>query len=262
VDQATGTLPRSPEAPRLESPGSSPGGRPTASDEEIVARVRAGETPLFELLMRRYNQRVYRTARAIVRDEGEAEDVMQQAYVSAFAHLHQYEGRARFSTWLTRIAVHEASARARRRARWRGFADVAETPSSSDSLPDGRPDPEQQAQASELRQVLDDAIDALPGIYRAAFVLREAEGLAMAEIADCLEISEVAVRARVHRARALLRRRLYQRTGATSASAFSFYLTRCDRVVAGVFARLGVSRTAAGPGTTLEPATAPEPAAS
>ena len=95
------------------------------------------------------------------------------------------------------------------------------------------------------------AIDALPGIYRAAFVLREAEGLAMPEVAECLEISEVAVRARVHRARVLLRRVLYQRTGATTASAFAFHLTRCDRVVAGVFARLGLPTPVAGPATTV-----------
>jgi hypothetical protein len=142
VDQATGTAPRIPEASdRLESPGPPPGGRPTASDEEIVARVRAGETPLFELLMRRHNQRLYRVARSILRNEPEAEDVMQQAYLSAFAHLDQFEGRARFSTWLTRIAVHEASARARRRARWKGLVDLPGSHSSSDPLPDGRPDP-------------------------------------------------------------------------------------------------------------------------
>ena len=241
MDQATGTLSRSPEPiEALESPGPRPGGRPTASDEEIVARVRAGETPLFELLIRRYNQRLYRVARSILRDEPEAEDVMQQAYLNAFAHLHQFEGRARFSTWLTRIAVHEASSRVRRRARWKGLADMPEAHSSDDAIRDGGLDPEQQAHTAELRRLLEDAIDALPGIYRAAFVLREAEGLAMAEVVECLEISEVAVRARVHRARVLLRRGLHQRTGATAASAFSFYLTRCDRVVAGVFARLGL----------------------
>ena len=105
MDQATGTLPRSPEAgERFESAGSRLGGRPSASDEEVVARVRAGETPLFELLIRRYNQRLYRVARSILRDEQEAEDVMQQAYVSAFGHLEQFAGRAKFSTWLTKIA--------------------------------------------------------------------------------------------------------------------------------------------------------------
>src|SRR3954469_10388659 len=84
------------------------------TDEEVVDRVLAGEGALYELLMRRYNQRLYRVARSIVRDDGEAEDVMQQAYVNAYTHLAQFEDRARFSTWLTRIAVHEALARVRR----------------------------------------------------------------------------------------------------------------------------------------------------
>jgi RNA polymerase sigma-70 factor (ECF subfamily) len=216
--------------------------RPSVSDEEVVARVRDGELPLFELLMRRYNQRLYRVARAILRDEQAAEDVMQHAYVNAFAHLAQFEGRARFSTWLTRIAVHEALARARRRGRFARIDpawDVGR--SGAAGLPaDVRPDPEQQAQAAELRVLLEAAIDALPEAYRAAFVLREAEGLDTGEVADCLEISEAAVRTRLHRARAFLRRRIHERTGACSASAFSFYLTRCDRVVGGVLTRLGL----------------------
>ena len=217
----------------------------TASDEEIVARVKAGETPLFELLIRRYNQRLYRVARSILRDEQEA--VMQHAYLSAFAHILQFEGRARFSTWLTRIAVHEALAQARRRARWKGLEVMPDTSLSPSGLPrDERLDPEQQAQAAELRKLLESAIDALPAIYRSAFVLREAEGLGMPEVAECLEISEEAVRTRVHRARVLLRRGLFERTGATSVSAFSFHLARCDRIVASVFARLGQARAAYG----------------
>jgi RNA polymerase sigma-70 factor (ECF subfamily) len=215
--------------------------RPSVSDEEVVARVRDGELPLFELLMRRYNQRLYRVARAILRDEQEAEDVMQHAYVAAFAHLAQFEGRARFSTWLTRIAVHEALARVRRRGRLTRLDASGEAGRWTAGLPvDGHPDPEQQAQAAELRVLLEAAIDALPEAYRAAFVLREAEGLDTAEVAECLEISEAAVRTRLHRARALLRRRIRERTGVHSASAFSFYLTRCDRVVAGVLTRLGL----------------------
>jgi RNA polymerase sigma-70 factor, ECF subfamily len=255
VDRATETLPRSPETgERFGSAGPRLGGRSSATDEEVVARVRAGETPLFELLIRRYNQRLYRVARSILRDEQEAEDVMQHAYVSAFAHLGQFEGRARFSTWLTRIAVHEALARARRRARVKCLDDVREGTISPSGQPrDVRPDPEQQAQAAELRRLLEAAIDALPGIYRTAFVLREAEGLDTPEVAECLDISEVAVRARVHRARVLLRRGLYARTGATSASAFSFHLLRCDRIVAGVFARLAEATTAAAPAPACAP---------
>ena len=87
------------------------------SDEEVVARVIGGETALFEILMRRHNERIYRAARAILRDDGEVEDVMQQAYVNAYTHLRQFDGRAQFATWLTKIAVHEALARVRRRGR-------------------------------------------------------------------------------------------------------------------------------------------------
>ena len=145
------------------------------ADEEIVERIKAGETGLFETLMRRYNQRLYRIARAIVRDESEAEDVMQQAYVNAYAHLRQFAGRAKFSTWLTRIAVHEALARARRRARLQPLEPAPdESEDGSSVLQDARPDPEKQAQSAEVRRLLESAIDGLPERYRAVFVLRDA----------------------------------------------------------------------------------------
>ena len=223
---------------------------PSLDDDEIVRRVREGETPLFEVLMRRYNQRLYRVARSILRDEHEAEDVMQQAYVNAYSHLHQFAGRARFSTWLTRIAVHEALARARRRARWEGLETMSDDAQDQKGLPtDERPDPERQAQLAELRRLLESAIDGLPEIYRSVFLLREAEGLDTPEVAECLEISEDAVRTRLHRARTLLKQELYERTGTTSASAFSFHLSRCDRVVAGVFGQLGIPRPVTPPRT-------------
>ena len=217
----------------------------SVSDEEIVERVRAGEKPLFEVLMRRYNQRLYRAARSILRDDHEAEDVMQHAYVSAYAHLDQFAGRARFSTWLTRIAVHEALARARRRARHGGANGGDGDGRQGGRVVDDRPDPERQAQSAELRRVLESLIDALPEIYRSAFVLREAEGLDTLEVAECLDISEDAVRTRVHRARVLLRRGLLEKTGATRASAFLFERPRCDRVVAAVFSRLGLPGSSA-----------------
>lgn len=215
--------------------------RAELSDEEIVARVMAGETALFETLMRRYNQRLYRVARSIVRDESEAEDVMQQAYVNAYSHLPQFAGRAKFSTWLTRIAVHEALGRARRRARLKRIdAPPGESEDDSRVLRDDRPDPERQAHSAQLRQLLEAAIDALPERYRSVFVLRDAEGLPTLEAAECLEISEEAVRTRLHRARALLRRHLYESAGLTGGSAFAFHLSRCDRVVAAVFSQLGL----------------------
>jgi RNA polymerase sigma-70 factor (ECF subfamily) len=209
------------------------------SDEEVVRRVLAGEGALFEVLMRRYNQRLYRVARAILRDEGEAEDVMQQAYVNAYAHLGQFEQRARFSTWLTRIAVHEALARRRRRGRITEMDAMPETDGSGVWTAKG-PDPEQQALTGELRKALEDSVDALPESHRSVFVLREVEGLSTAETAESLGLSEDNVKTRLSRSRAMLRRDLFERAGVAAPDVFSFHLQRCDRVVAVVFASLGL----------------------
>jgi RNA polymerase sigma-70 factor (ECF subfamily) len=233
--------------PDALAPEPSPPPAPVAvlEDEEVVRRVRAGETELFELIMRRYNQRLYRVARSILRDDVEAEDVMQQAYLNAFSHLHQFAGNARFSTWLTRIAVHEALARARKRARFRGL-DGTDDPEEQGLLQDLRPDPERQAHTAELRLLLEAAIDALPVHYRSVFVLREAQGLDTFEVAECLEISAEAVRQRLSRARGLLRRRIFEATGESRGEAFSFHLSRCDRVVNGVLPTLRASASSPG----------------
>jgi RNA polymerase sigma-70 factor, ECF subfamily len=212
-------------------------------DEEVVRRVLEGEGALFELLMRRYNQRLYRVARAIVRDEAEAEDVMQQAYVSAYTHLAQFERRARFSTWLTRIAVHEALARRRRRER---ITEMDAMPETGGELWTSKgPDPEQQALTGELRRALEASVDALPESHRSVFVLRDVEGLSTAETAECLGLSEDNVKTRPSRSRAMLRRELLARAGGATPDVFSFHLSRCDRVVAAVLERLGL-RAAAG----------------
>jgi RNA polymerase sigma-70 factor (ECF subfamily) len=209
----------------------------TLEDEEIAARVRAGDLPLFELLMRRYNQRLYRVARAIVKNDAEAEDVAQQAYVNAYVNLHQFEGRAKFSTWLTRITVHEALNRARKQARiaWPG-EDAEEDPMERFASP--ALDPERQAASSELGALLERAVDDLPESYRAVFVMRDVEGLSTAETAECLDLSEEAVKTRLHRAKAMLRESLFERAGVAAPTAFSFHLSRCDRIVAAVFARI------------------------
>jgi len=212
------------------------------SDPEIVRRVRAGETALFELLMRRHNQRVYRVARAVLRDEGDVEEVMQQAYVNAYTHLHQFEERAQFSTWLTRITVNEALAerRALRRrapmADRRGEQDDSEE--SMETLPTPDPDPERQAYSRELSDVLEDAVDHLPDTYRVVFMLRDVEGMSTRETSEGLGLGEEAVKTRLHRARALIRRRIAERMGGVTAQSFQFHATRCDRVVAGAMARI------------------------
>jgi RNA polymerase sigma-70 factor (ECF subfamily) len=207
------------------------------SDDEIVRQVLGGKTALFELLMRRYNERVYRAARAIVRDEHEAEDVMQQAYVNAFTHLRQFNGAARFSTWLTRIAVNESLARMRRRGKYEEFDDERSNvePFMSSTPADN---PERQAFTAELRGLLEWAIDTLPDGMREVFVLREVEGLSTEEVAESLGVSADVVKTRLSRGRAALRRALLERTGATTPEAFRFYRPRCDRVVQQVLQRI------------------------
>ena len=207
------------------------------TDEHVVEQILAGNTALFELLMRRYNERLYRAARAITRDDREAEDVLQQAYVNAFSHLRQFKGQAQFATWLMRITINEALARVRRRGRYEPFDD--ELSNVETFMPwNSTPDPERQAFTGELRELLEWAIDQLPDGAREVFVMREVEGLSTADTAASLEVSEDVVKTRLSRARAALRRSLYERAGATAPEAFRFYRPRCDRVVAQVLARI------------------------
>jgi RNA polymerase sigma-70 factor (ECF subfamily) len=208
------------------------------TDEEVVRRVRAGETALFEVIMRRYNQRLFRVTRSILGNDGEAEDVTQEAYVRAYTHLDQFEGRAQFSTWLTKIAVHEALARLRARRR---LVDI-DAPSGSVeegmNLESKAPSPEQEVLNHTIKIVLETAVDRLPETYRSVFMLREVEEMSTAETAECLDLSEEAVKVRLHRARSLLRKHIYAQTGAATPEAFQFLGARCDRMVSTVLGRI------------------------
>ncbi len=205
------------------------------SDDAIVARVLQGETGLFELLLRRYNQRLYRVARGIVKNAEEAEDVVQEAYLNAFRHLDQFANRARFSTWLTKIAVYEAIARARRQNR---YAEAPEGDDPMNNVESNDPDPERQAHASQLREILESAIEALPPAYRSVFVMREVEQLSTSETAECLDLSEDAIKMRLHRARGMLREDLLRKAGIAAPEVMRFDGERCDRMVRGVMARI------------------------
>jgi RNA polymerase sigma-70 factor (ECF subfamily) len=209
------------------------------SDEDVVVRVLAGETSQFEIIMRRYNQRLYRVARAILRNDSEAEDVMQDAYVRAYEHLDQFAGRAKFSTWLTRIAVHEALARQRRVERYQELEPMSERDEDPmDSFVSMTPNPEQEASSSQIRGLLEEAVESIPDSYRTVFVLRDIEEMSTADTAATLGISEENVKVRLHRARALLRKSLYARAGMECKEAFNFHAVRCDRVVKNVFERI------------------------
>jgi RNA polymerase sigma-70 factor (ECF subfamily) len=205
-------------------------------DEEVIRQVLEGNTAMFELLMRRYNERVYRAARSILRDDHEAEDVTQQTYVNAFTHLRQFNGSARFSTWLVRIAINEALARVRRQHRQEAIDDLPRVGPFMSPKPSE--DPERLAFAGELRDLLESAIDSLPDGMREVFVLRDVEGLSTAEAAEALDVSEDAVKTRLSRARSALRGALLERTGASFPDAFRFHRPRCDRVVQQVLARI------------------------
>lgn len=189
------------------------------SDEEVVARVCAGDTKIFEILTRRYNQRLYRAARAILQSDSDAEDAVQQAYLNAYRHLAQFEGRAKFSTWLTRIAVNEALAR-RRRSRDR-FVESGDE--QVKHVASANPDPEHRAYVVQLGALLEAALDALPDGYRSVFMLREVDGLNTAETAQQLRLNEGTVKTRLHRAKDLLQRKLH---AVTPAATYRFDL-RC-----------------------------------
>lgn len=211
-------------------------------DGAIVRRIVGGERSLFEVLMRRHNQQVYRAVRSVLRDEADVEDVMQQTYVSAFTHLHQFEQRAQFSTWLIRIALNEAFARRRlvQRSADRANDTVANEPheDSMDTVPTPHAGPEQLAYASELGRLLETALDALPEHYRTVFMLRQVEGLSTAETAASLELGDEAVKTRLHRARSIVRKTIAARIGEVATGAFQFHAMRCDRVVSAVLLRI------------------------
>jgi RNA polymerase sigma-70 factor (ECF subfamily) len=211
------------------------------TDEEIVDRVLKGDSALYEILMRRYNQRLYRVARSILRDDAEAEDVMQDAYVRAYEHLGQFARRAPFSTWLTRIAVHEALARVRRRNRNDQLNDGEHEGEFVMNLAEPSLNPEQTASKTEVGHLLEEALLALPEQFRTVIMLRDVEELSTNETAEALEITEENVKIRLHRGRAMVRGWLFERVGAKAKDAFPFMGARCDRVVRTVFERIAAS---------------------
>lgn len=196
------------------------------TDGQLIGRVLAGEPAFFEILVHRHSQRVYRAARAILREDEEAADVVQEAFLRAYRSLGQFAGRAKFLTWLTRIAIYEARARARKmRARGSIPAGFAETGGDRADL-----DPERRLVGREMRSLMEAAIDGLPDLYRAVFILRQVQGLGTAETAECLKVTPDAVKTRLRRARALLRKELDASVGPMGPGMFRFDGERCARM--------------------------------
>jgi RNA polymerase sigma-70 factor (ECF subfamily) len=198
------------------------------SDEAVVASVLAGETAMFEILMRRHNEPAYRAARAIVRSRSEALDIVQDAYLRAFQHLEQLEIRSKFSTWFLRIVVNEALARHRRGARFEELDEIEESERLA-SVPAGGP--EEDAFRGEVRDLLQLTIEKLPTTLRTVFLLREVQELPTADVAEVLGISQQNVKVRLHRAKAALRDNLLQRFGEQARSLYSLEAPYCDQLV-------------------------------
>lgn len=204
------------------------------SDEDVVARVVSGDTGAFEILMRRHNQRLYRVARSVVRDEHEAEDIVQEAFVRAYARLGRFEGRSSVATWLTRIAFYEALRRRRRRM----LAQRA-TRSLAEASPgvSGRETGVEMSEATTGAR-LREAIDALPPGVQSVVILRLVEGLSTRETAASLRLSESNVKVMLHRGTRMLRARLGRGQMGSVREQFTFGAERCDRVVRAVFRRV------------------------
>ena len=207
------------------------------ADTELIASILAGDMRAMEALMRLHNRTLYRTARAILRDEAEAEDAVQEAYLQAFRALSTFRGESKLSTWLVRITANEALRRRRRNAR---TAEAAAPDFDPDSLASGEAGPESDAQRAEMRRLLEARIDALPDSYREVFMLRGLEELSVEETAGVLGIPEATVRTRYFRARGLLRQSMAGDVDTTLEDAFAFAGLRCDRMIREVFAKLQV----------------------
>jgi len=213
-------------------------------DHALAQRIVAGDRRAFERLMRRYNRRLYRLARATLRDDSEAEDALQDAYVAAFRSIAQFRGEAALGTWLSRLVLNECFARLRRSARRENVIPMVAVPSHMDidaMIEHDAERPEDAAERSEMRRLLERKIDELPETFRTVFVLRSVEEMSVEETAECLGIPEATVRTRHFRAKSLLRAALAQEIDLAERDVFEFAGVLCDRTVAAVLARVAES---------------------
>ena len=216
-------------------------------DADPSRSIANGEAKAFEQIMRRHNRMLFRTARAILRDDAEAEDAVQEAYLRAYWSMASFRGEAKLSTWLVRIVANEALARRRKQARRAEIVpicggDLHEDALEAEAAIPSSEGPDTRAERSEIRRLLEAKIDALPDAFRSVFVLRALEELSVEETAEALGIPEATVRTRFFRARSQLREALSREIDLAFDDAFAFAGERCDRIVAAVMARLAAVR--------------------
>lgn len=210
----------------------------TSADLELARRALARDGGAIRTIIKTHNQRLYRLARGVVRNDSEAEDVVQEAYISAFAHLDSFRGDASLGTWLSRIVINEALGRLRKRRR---AAEMPELPRAEIiQFPlNGGDDPERTMAQRQILALVERATDSLPDVYRMVFVARVIEGLSNEETAELLSIRPETVKTRLHRARVLLRKALDDQIGPVLLDAFPFAGRRCERLTTAVMTRLG-----------------------
>ncbi|RWC06434.1 MAG: RNA polymerase sigma factor [Mesorhizobium sp.] len=212
---------------------------PAASGEmQLVGRALAREGGAFHTIIKMHNQRLYRIARSVVRNDSEAEDIVQEAYVRAFAQLGDFRGESSLATWLSRIVINEALGRLRKRRRTVAMpqnlqAEIIKFPLNPSD------DPERMMAQRQILELVERATDRLPDVYRTVFVARVIEGLSTDETAELLDVRPETVKTRLHRARALVRKALADQIGPVLLDAFPFAGRRCERLTAAVMQRLG-----------------------
>ena len=214
-------------------------------DDELVRMALQRDEGAFRAIMRRNNRRLYRCARSIVRDDGEAEDIVQETYVRAFSNLASFRGESSLATWLTRITLNEALGRVRRRRHTVEFAALDALGRSKEVIAfpvmAAHTDPERSTAQTEIRRLIERAIDDLPEPFRVVFVMRDVEDMSIKETADFLGVHPATVKTRLHRARRLLRRALDERLAAALVEAFPFAGMHCARMTEAVLHRLRFS---------------------
>jgi RNA polymerase sigma-70 factor, ECF subfamily len=206
------------------------------TESDLIDKIIKGDKRLYEGIIRKYNQRLYRIARSFIKNEDEIEDVMQETYIKAYLHLKQFEGKSQFSTWLTRILINQANLSLNKEKRVRTHIS-----NSSDNIPDTKssnePGPDQNLMNEEMKKYLEQAIDELPDTLRSVYIMREVEGLSVNETAEALSISIENVKTRLHRAKASLKDSLFAKAKG-EIDLFHFKLDRCDRIVLSVMLQL------------------------
>jgi RNA polymerase sigma factor (sigma-70 family) len=209
------------------------------TDSELIDKIIQGDKRLYEGIIRKYNQRLYRIARAFIKNEDEIEDVMQETYIKAYQHLKQFEGKSQFSTWITRILINQANHSLNKEKRVKSHIVT-----SSEDIPDIKPSseltPDQNLMNDEMKKYLEQAIDELPDSLRSVYIMREIEGLSVNETSEALSISIENVKTRLHRAKSTLKDSLFEKAKG-EIDLFHFKMDRCDRIALAVMLQIDKS---------------------